>query len=238
MPTTARTDARPMLEDLGVLSQADLLRRCAIGVENLDVRVLHMTDEQLDTAFLPDAGVGRWPARVLLGHLADAEMVLTHRARRIIAEESPVLHVWDEDAFVDGGVYGGASLRRGSPPPNIGGMVATVYTLRAWMCEWLGTLDDVVWRRQGLHPQRGPMTLRQVWEYNTWHLEHHAWYLNAKVERLLGPAPAAGAAVGCGAGCACAPGGTAIQGAQARAPAECCRTSTGANAGQADRDPA
>ena len=30
--------------------------------------------------------VGRWPIRVLLGHLADAELVFVHRMRRAVGE--------------------------------------------------------------------------------------------------------------------------------------------------------
>jgi hypothetical protein len=86
------------------------------------------------------------------------------------------------------------------PMPNIGAFVAVVYTMRAWMCEWLSTLDERCWRREGMHPERGVQTLRKVCEYNTWHLEHHAWYLNAKVERFLGVMPAG---EGCGSGCGC-----------------------------------
>ena len=83
-----------------------LLVRYLRGVGNFDERVYDLTDEQADTAFLPDAGVGRWPVRVLLGHLADAELVYTYRVRRTIAEDAPVLALWDENAFVDGGIYG------------------------------------------------------------------------------------------------------------------------------------
>ncbi len=60
--------------------------------------------------------------------------------------------------------------------------------------------------RGGMHPQRGPQTVRGILAYDTWHLEHHARYLNAKVCRLLGPAPAeetpAGGG-GCGSNCTC-----------------------------------
>ena len=50
-------------------------------------------------------------------------------------------------------------------------------------------LEDAHWARQGLHPINGPMSAREIANYNCYHLEHHAWYLNAKIEKLLGPAP-------------------------------------------------
>ena len=55
-------------------------------------------------------------------------------------------------------------------------------------------------------PVRGEQTTRVVLTYDTWHLEHHAWYLNAKVERLLGPAVEPGKRAG-GKGCGCGAGG-------------------------------
>lgn len=195
---------RPTLAELASHSGEDLVRRAAIGIEHLDARLFQLSDEQLDQAFLPDVGVGTWPVRVLLGHLADAEMVFVHRMRRVVAEDRPVLAVWDEQAFIDGGAYSAAVLRPGMPMPNVGGFIATIYTLRAWMSEWLSCLDPGCWARQAMHPQRGPQTLRTICEYNTWHLEHHAWYLNAKVERFLGIAPPQAAGAGCcGGHCAC-----------------------------------
>ncbi len=201
MPTTLASP-KPLLADLSPLSVLELVRRAAVGVENFDGRVFQLSDEQLDTAFLPDAGIGQWPIRVLLGHLADAEMVFVHRVRRIVGEERPVLPNWDEQAFIDGGVYDQRVMSPGMPPANPGGFVAVIYTMRAWTCEWLASLDASMWTREGMHPMRGVQTLRRVCEYNTWHLESHAWYLNAKVERFLGPAPAVQSG-GCGAGCGC-----------------------------------
>lgn len=172
-------------------SKAELVARYRLGVENFDRRVFDLSEAQLDTAFLPDAGVGRWPVRVLLGHLADAEIVFAHRMRRAVGEESPIVALWDEDAFVDSGIY--------SAQP-IAGFIATVHTLRRWMAEWLAGLDEAQMGRKLLHPENGEMTVMQVLVYATWHLEHHAEFLRRKVEKMLGPAAKGG---GCGAGRGC-----------------------------------
>ncbi|MEZ6234648.1 MAG: DinB family protein [Phycisphaerales bacterium] len=202
---------RPEMGELKALELDALLRRAAVGVEHFDQRLFSLEDEQLDAAFLPDAGVGRWPVRVLLGHLADAELVFVHRFRRIVAEERPLLGLWDENAFVDSGVYEGKQRRPGAPLPNVGGFVATIYTLRAWTCEWLAGLEAQQFARKAMHPERGTVSLREFVELNTWHLEHHAWFLNAKVERFLGPAPVVGIGA-CGAGCGCHGEGAAVEG--------------------------
>jgi hypothetical protein len=42
---------------------------------------------------------GKWTARQLLNHLADAETVLYDRLRRIISEEKPVIWAFNQDAW-------------------------------------------------------------------------------------------------------------------------------------------
>ncbi|MBX3364462.1 MAG: DinB family protein [Phycisphaeraceae bacterium] len=195
MPTPPTREQ--LLDELSRLSAQDLIGRYRWGVENFDRRVFSLTDEHLDMAWLPDAGVGQWPIRVLLGHLADAEIAYTFRVRKAIGEERPVVEAWDENAFIDAGMYA-----LGTPP--IGGFVAVVYTLRTWMGDLLSHLTPAQWSRKVMHSAAGEMSLRQMIETTTYHLERHAWYLNAKVERLLGPAceeerPRGG----CGPACGC-----------------------------------
>jgi hypothetical protein len=173
----------PERSSLAAWPSAKLVERFKIGVENFDRRVFELDDAQLDTAFLPEAGVGRWPCRVLLGHLADAELLFVSRMRKVVGEERPILAMWDEEAFIDHGMYGTPQTGPGHP---IGAFIATVHTLRQWHAGWLLTLGEQAWAREGLHPQKGPQTLRTILEYDVWHVEHHARYLNMKVARLLG----------------------------------------------------
>lgn len=171
-------------------SSAELIAKYKIGVENFDRRVFELSDEQLDRAFLPDAGVGRWPVRVLLGHLADAEVVFSHRMRRAVGEDHPVVALWDENAFIDSGIYNGAP---------IAGFIAAIHTLRRWTGEWLSSLDESKMQRKILHPEKGEMTVHQILVYATWHLEHHGEYLRKKVDKMLGPASKGS----CGSSCGC-----------------------------------
>lgn len=178
------TGPQPVLSSFQALPTAELVRRFRVGVENYDRRVLQLDDAMLDTAFRPDAGVGRWPCRVLLGHLADADLAFVQRMRRIVAEEHPTLQPWDENAFIDSGMYGTPETGARFPAA---GFVAVVHTLRQWTGEWLASLDAEAFARTGLHVERGPQSLRLILDYAAWHLEHHAWFLNRKVVKLLGP---------------------------------------------------
>lgn len=196
----------PSALDIASLPKLELVARYRFGVEQFDSRIFELEDEQLDRAFLPDVGVGRWPVRVLLGHIADADLVLTHRIRRTLAEVRPILGLWDEEAFIDAGLYSGETK------PPIAGFVAMVHTMRRWQSESLLTLRDEQWQRRAMHPEQGELTVRWLVGYAAWHLEHHNRYLQAKLDHLLGPRPApspedcehqAPPSGGCGPGCGC-----------------------------------
>ncbi len=195
----------PSLESFRSMGIPALIARYRRGIENYDRRVFRLGEAQLDQAFLPDAGVGRWPARVLLGHLADAELCFVHRMRKVVAEENPILQGWDENAFIDAGIYSntpgggtpgaGPSGAGGSADPeaaaarvaaSLGGFVAVVHTLRQWNGQWLETLDEGAFARSGMHTSKGPQTLKDILAYATWHLEHHARFLRLKIDRMLG----------------------------------------------------
>lgn len=197
--------------DFEVMDEVALVMRYRRGIEHIDRRVFDLTEEQLDTAFLPDAGLGQWPVRVLIGHLADAELVFSHRMRRIVGEERPVLGLFDENAFVDSQIYGNGAKKYSDDPEAdharvmgaLGGPLAVVHTLRQWTGQWLLTLAPQQWGRVALHPEKGEQTVKRILSYTTWHLEHHAKFLSRKLDKIVGPAPAEESSGGCGHGCGC-----------------------------------
>jgi hypothetical protein len=180
---------QPKIEAFHAMSIPELVRRYSIGIENFDRRVFELSDDQLDMAFLPNANVGKWPCRVLIGHLADAELAFVFRMRLVVAEEHPMLQPWDENAFIDRGVYGTDQTPKDVRQP-IGGPIAAIHTLRKWHADFLRSLEPADWERTGLHPIRGEQSVKTILVYDAWHLEHHASFLNAKIERMLGPAAA------------------------------------------------
>jgi DinB family protein len=198
---------KPAMREIRDLDAPALCARLHIGLGLFDQRVVDLDNEQVSQAWLEDAGVGAWPIRVLIGHLADSELVLAHRIRRIIAEDNPTLNLWDEHTFIDGGLYGCTENSNLLPP--MGGDLAMIHTTRSWLVALLMQLDDAQWERQGIHPTNGPTSVRTIANSLCWHLEHHAWFLNAKVEKFLGPIPAStgccgGSGNGSGSGgCGC-----------------------------------
>lgn len=204
---------RPMgWEEMATLPTLHLIMRFRRGVQNIDNRVLQLSERDIDAAFLPDAGVGTWPVRVLLGHLADAEIAAVHRMRRMIGETNPVVSLWDENSFVDSGIYENGAKDyadsvegdRARVMAAIGGHMAVIHTLRQWTGQWLLTLKDEDWNRTFMHPERGAVTLKQYVALNVWHIEHHAKFLTMKLDKMgiEHEAPQASGG-GCGSGCGC-----------------------------------
>lgn len=203
------------VEALVQLPTLQLISRFRRGIEAFDRRVFELTEEQIDMAFLPDAGVGQWPVRVLLGHIADAELAAIHRMRRAVAEDHPVFAEWDENAFVDANLYGNTHEGYADSAENdharvmnaLGGPMAVIHTLRQWTGQWLLTLTEAQMERTGMHPTRGPQSVRTIVAMYIWHLEHHAAFLTKKLDRMLGPVtesePVAAGKGGCGSGCGC-----------------------------------
>ena len=194
-------------KEIAALPTGEMLSRYRRGVGNYDPRVFSLNAEQLDTAFLPDANVGRWSVRMLLGHMADAEIVFVHRMRRAIAEDRPLLAVWDENAFIDSGLYSiPREVQQGDPASLIGGFVAVLHTMRMWSFQWLSGLAPEQFNRIAMHPERGEQRVRDILSYAIWHVEHHSRFLQLKCDRMLGPVEEAAEGAG-GASGGCCGGG-------------------------------
>jgi hypothetical protein len=203
------------IDQLQTLPSLQLISRFRRGIENFDRRVFDLTERELDTAFLPEAGVGLWPVRVLVGHVADADVAAIHRMRRAVAEDHPLLADWDENAFVDMNLYGNQHEGYADDPEadrarvmqSLGGHMAVIHTLRQWTGQWLLTLTEEQLDRTAMHPVKGEMSVRRIVAAYVWHLEHHAEFLRKKLDKLVGPqgrtTPVAKKAGGCGSGCGC-----------------------------------
>lgn len=179
----------PKVESYASLGIDELVSAYARGVDEIDPRVAELSAEQVDTAFLASAGVGKLPIRVVIGHLADADVVFSHRMRRAVAEDGPILADFDHEAFIDAGLYGVVSPREGDEAraaPALGASIAAMHAVRQWTASWLVTLRAEDLAREALHPANGAMSVRRMVEYMTWHAAYHGVFIRAKVEKLVG----------------------------------------------------
>lgn len=172
-------DERPTREAFTALPRGELVERYADAMSLFPRSLLSIEDDLLDRPFDERAGAGLWSVRIVIGHMADAEIAFLHRFRRTVGEEQPVLTGWDEDAFVSSGLYADAG---GGADKPLAGFLAVIHTLRTFTSEWLGTLSEEGWNRTALHHRLGECTLYTQVAEAAWHLEHHAWYMHRKLE--------------------------------------------------------
>ena len=108
---------------------------------------------------------GKWSARLIAAHLADAELIWAHRMRQVIAEINPTLVGIDQDEWARNLDYA-----RRKPKQSL----ETFRRLRAENYELLKDLPESAFERTGQHTQFGPTTLLRMVEYCVEHVENHA----------------------------------------------------------------
>jgi uncharacterized damage-inducible protein DinB len=119
-----------------------------------------LTDSELDRRL----GPGKWSVRQQVNHLADSEMNMVQRMKKVIAEENPLLPAYDQDKWAKGLFY------IASPVDD---SVAVFFTLRTSMTHILKELKDSDFDRFGIHTERGKLTLLDLLEDTVEHAEHH-----------------------------------------------------------------
>jgi hypothetical protein len=138
-----------------------LLERYRRGPELLAMVLTGVFGEEEDFAPAP----GKWTARQIIAHLADAELVAAHRFRQVIAEDNPVLVAFDQDAWTANLDYA-----RRKPKQSL----ETFRRIRAENYELLKALPEPAFDRAGNHTERGSMTLGALLEGYAGHAESHA----------------------------------------------------------------
>ncbi len=139
----------------------ELLERYRRGPELLAVVLTGVFGEEEDFVMAP----GKWSIRQIAAHLADTEIVMTHRFRQVIAEDSPTLIWTDQDAWANHLDYA-----RRKPKQTL----ETLRRTRAENYDLLKALPETVYERAGNHTKRGRMTLGQLLEGAATHTESHA----------------------------------------------------------------
>jgi hypothetical protein len=138
-----------------------LLERFRRGPEVLAVVLTGVFGEEEDYTPAP----GKWSIRQLIAHLADAELVMAHRFRQVIAENHPMLVAFDQDAWAKNLDYA-----RRKPKQSL----ETFRRVRAENHELLKDLPEGAFARTGNHTERGSITLLQIVEGAAQHAESHA----------------------------------------------------------------
>ena len=124
------------------------------------LKYFDLTDDQLARSY----GLGKWPVRFILHHLADAETVLFDRIGRIISEPRQVLWSFDQDAWARGLDYSRMPLE----------LSRRIYdSVRAGVIYQTRLHYDSSGQLEFVHSETGIRTLKTEFDKVASHNEHH-----------------------------------------------------------------
>jgi hypothetical protein len=135
----------------------DLFRR---GPELLDKAIAGVSDEE--SRFVPARG--KWTIRQIARHLTDTEIVAGMRLRQMIAEDRPLMAMFDQDLWAGHLRYNDCDVFDSARKFRI---------LRDDMSDALTPLPAGAFERIGLHPERGAWTLGEWVTHFGIHVEKH-----------------------------------------------------------------
>lgn len=93
---------------------------------------------------------GEWSAATVVSHLADAELVYGVRARMMLTVDRPWLASFDEELW---------AARLGPLEPDVRESLQRWRVLRDANVRLFGSLSEEEWSREGVHDQRGALTM-------------------------------------------------------------------------------
>ena len=136
------------------------LERYASGADDVVAALDGVTEDELDRR--PPSGA--WTAREIAHHLADSESMAYIRLRRLIAEDSPIIHGYDEPEWA----------RRLHYDRPIASSIAVVGAVRAASLQLLSSLTPAEWTRTGSHSESGSYSVDRWLAIYAEHSHEHA----------------------------------------------------------------
>jgi uncharacterized damage-inducible protein DinB len=121
---------------------------------------------------------GTWSIHTLAHHVLDSDLIASHRMKRIIAEDTPLLISYDETAFSKSLGYEKMDVQ----------LACELFRLnRELTAQILRQLPEAAFARCGVHNQSGKVSLAQILDTYIQHLTHHETFLREKRTRLGKP---------------------------------------------------
>ena len=143
---------------------ATLIEQIAAAPANLAAAVKGLTDAQLDTPYRD----GGWTPRQIVHHIADSHMNAYIRFKLGMTEDNPTVKPYDEKLWAE--TIDGRTAPLAASLPVIDGVHAR------WV-QFLRTLDAAALARTVMHPENGPMTLKDLLNLYAWHGRHHTAHI-------------------------------------------------------------
>jgi hypothetical protein len=114
---------------------------------------------------------GKWSAAEIVHHLADSEMTSAIRLRRLLVEDNPVIHGYDQEAF---------AKRLGYVDREIEPSLQALRGARSTTAQLLTRMSEDDWQREGVHTESGRYTVESWLRIYAAHAHDHA----AQIRRL------------------------------------------------------
>jgi hypothetical protein len=139
----------------------ELIRQYGAGYDEVAASLEGFPAEQLTAHPIP----GKWSACEIVQHLADSEMNSAIRLRRLLTEERPVIHAYDQDDYAARLKY---NEREMAPALEL------FRGARETTSQLLSNMSDEDWQREGWHPESGLYTAAHWLKIYAAHAHNHA----------------------------------------------------------------
>jgi hypothetical protein len=150
---------------------AELIETYSQGPALLRQATSGMTREQL----LARPVAGKWSTLEVVVHLADFEPILMDRMKRIICFPKPILFGADENEFVKNLAYHDRDLEE---------ELQLIEVCRKTMTRVLKALPATAFTREGVHTDKGLVTLEAILTGAGNHILKHLPFIHAKRQAL------------------------------------------------------
>ncbi len=118
---------------------------------------------------------GKWSARDIIAHLADAEVAFAFRLRQTLAEDHHVIQPFDQDLWA-----------RSYPGCDAQLALAALTALRAWNVALIGSVQPRHLSKTVTRPERGTMTFQTIVETMAGHDRNHIQQIEAIAGQTAG----------------------------------------------------
>jgi len=148
-----------------------LIERYSQGPALLRAAVAGTTQEQLTARPVP----GKWSTLEVVAHLADFEPVLADRIRRVAAMPKPLLLAADENLYSEHLSYQDRDLEA---------ELKLIEGVRGATAVMLAKLPAEAFARQGIHNEKGLVTLESILTGAGNHIYNHLVFIHDKRKAL------------------------------------------------------
>ncbi|HET9327334.1 MAG TPA: DinB family protein [Candidatus Eisenbacteria bacterium] len=144
-----------------------LIARYADGYPEVASALEGFPDDGLSARPLP----GKWSAREIVHHLADSESISAQRLRKLLTEDKPIIHGYDQERY--------ATLLRYNER-DMAPALEAFRAARTTTAQILSSMSSADWEREGWHTESGRYTAETWLRIYAAHAHDHA----AQIRRL------------------------------------------------------